>query len=142
MAGQCCIHYNSRGTRLSCRWSEGHFLRHAALNEIIYRSLQSVNVPSHLEPTGLYRSDGRCPDRISIVPWKCGKCLLCDATTPDTYAPSHHSVAVRGAGEVALQAECLKHSKYSTLETKYHFVLVAVETSGVFGPEAHEFFMN
>ena len=136
----CGGEVDSLGTHgLSCRWSEGRFSRHAALNEIIHRSLQSANVPSHLEPAGLYRSDGRRPDGISIIPWKCGKCLLWDATTPDTYAPSHRSVAVRGAGEVALQAEHLKHSKYSALEAKYHFVPVAVETSGVFGPEAHEF---
>ena len=61
------------------------------------------------------------------------------------FAPSHRSIAVRGAGEVASQAERLKHSKYTALEAKFHFVLVAVETSGVFGPEgvfgseAHEF---
>ena len=97
-------------------------------------------MPSHLEPTGLYRSDGQCPDRISIIPWKCGKCLLWDAITPDTHAPFHRSVAVRGAGEVALQAEHLKHSKYSALKAKCHFVPKAVETSGVFGPEVHEFF--
>ena len=47
---------------LSCRWSEGHFAHHAALNEIIYQSLQSVNVPSRLEPADLYILDGRHPN--------------------------------------------------------------------------------
>ena len=41
---------------------------------------------------------------------------------------------------MAFQTERLKHCKYSALEAKYHFMPVAVETSGVFGPEAHEFF--
>ena len=62
---------------------------------------------------------------------------LWDATTADTYAPSHCSVTVRGAGEVALQAEHVKHSKYSALGAKFHFVRVLVEPAGVFGPEAN-----
>ena len=69
-----------------------------------------------------------------------GKCLDWDATCPDTYTPSHCMEAVRGPGEVALLAECKKHSKYSVLESKYHYVPVAVETSSAFGPEACEFF--
>ena len=48
-------------------------------------------------------------------------------------------VAVQGAGAVAQQAEKLKHSKYIHLESKYDFVPVAVETSGVFDPRAHSF---
>ena len=43
---------------LSCQWSEGHFSRHAAINDIIYRSLHTANVPSHLEPSGLYNLMG------------------------------------------------------------------------------------
>ena len=94
----------------------------------------------HLKPTGLYQSDGRHPDGISIIPWECSKCLLWDATTSDMFTPSHRSVVVRGAGEVALQAESLKHFKYSALEAKFHFVSVVVETFGVFGIKAYEFF--
>ena len=44
---------DSLGTpSLSCRWSEGHLIHHAALNDIIYWLLQSANVPLHLEPAG------------------------------------------------------------------------------------------
>ena len=82
----------------------------------------------------------RRPDGISIIPWKSGKCLLWDATIPDTFAPSHRSAVARGAGEVALQTERLKHSKYTALEAKFFFVPVVVETLGVFGSEACEFF--
>lgn len=124
---------------LSCHWSEGHFFHLAAINDTIYRSMHSVNVPSHLEPLALYQSDDSHPDGISIIPWECGKHLLWDATTPGMFAPSHRSVAVRGVGEVALQVEHLKHSKYSALEAKFNFVPVVVETSRVFDPEAHEF---
>ena len=57
---------------LSCRWSEGRHHRHAAMNDIVHRALASAKVPSRLEPSGLYCADGKRPDGITIVPWKCG----------------------------------------------------------------------
>ena len=121
---------------LSCRFSEGRHPRHAAVNCIIQRALTSAKVPSRLEPTGLYRSDGKRPDGCSILPWKSGKVLVWDATCPDTYAPSHVSAAAREAGAVAAQAEHLKIAKYCHLESSHHFVPFAVETSGVLGQAA------
>ena len=91
-------------------------------------------VPSQLEPSGLLQSDGRCPDGISITPWKYGKCLVWDVTCPDNYAPSHCMVEAQGPGAGAQQAEQLKCSKYTHLECKYDFIPVAIETSGAFGP--------
>ena len=46
----------------------------------IKRSLEAAKVPGHLEPTGLYRSDGKRPDGATLVPWKRGKVLVLDAT--------------------------------------------------------------
>ena len=60
---------------LSYRWSEGRFSRHVAINDIIFLALHSTNVPSRLEPSVLYQSDGRRPDAISIISWMSGKCL-------------------------------------------------------------------
>ena len=40
---------------LSCRFNKGRHSRHAAINDCIKRSLDCAKVPSHLEPTGLYR---------------------------------------------------------------------------------------
>ena len=62
-----------------------------------------------------------------------------DATCLDTYAPSHVSTAAREPGAVAAQAEHLKMTKYSHLESGYLFVLFAIETSGVLGLAAWEF---
>lgn len=62
--------------RLSCRFSEGHHTQHAALNDIIKRSLESAKVPCHLEPTALYRSHCKRPDGASVVPWRGGKVLV------------------------------------------------------------------
>ena len=112
---------------------------HAALNDIIHRSLTAANIPSRLEPSGLYRSDGKRPDGCSILPWRCGKVLVWDATCPDTHAPSHVSAAVRGAGVVAAQAEQSKVAKYAHLDTSHHFVPFVVETSAVLGEAAVDF---
>jgi hypothetical protein len=109
------------------------------MNDIIKRSLESAKIPCHLEPTGLYRSDGRRPDGASVVPWKGGKILVWDATCPDTLAPSHITMAVREAGAVAANAEHLKNQRYSHLVTTHCFVPVAIETLGTFGGEARAF---
>ena len=139
-----CSHCGSEvdplGTHgLSCRWSEGRHPRHTAVNEIIHRSLSAANIPSRLEPSGLYRTNGKRPDGCSILPWRCRKALVWDATCPDTYAPSHLSAAVRGPGVVAAQAEQLKRAKYAHLDMSHNFVPFVVETSGVLGEAAEDF---
>ena len=125
---------------LSCRYSKGRHSRHAAVNDIIKRSLESAKVPCHLEPVGLYRSDGKRPDGASVVPWRGGKILVWDATCPDTLAPSHSLMAVREAGAVAVDAEYRKELKYSHLDATHCFIPVAVETLGAFGAQARTFF--
>ena len=74
----CCgVEVNNLGTHgLSCRFSKGRHSHHVALNDIIKRALDSARIPCHLEPSGLYRSDGKCSDGASVVPWRCGKILL------------------------------------------------------------------
>eukprot|EP00731_Ephydatia_muelleri_P034999 Em0091g2a len=124
---------------LSCRKSAGRHHRHSAVNEIIHRALVSAHVPSRLEPSGLYRSDGKRPDGVSIVPWKCGQLLVWDATCPDTFAPSYSTIAAHQVGAVAQQAEDRKMQKYKHLDSCYFFTPVAIETSGVFGPKTTEF---
>ena len=61
---------------LSCRYSRGRHSRHAALNDIVKHSLDAAKIPSHLEPSGLYRVDGKRPDGASVVPWQKGKILV------------------------------------------------------------------
>ena len=65
--------------------------------------------------------------------------MVWDATCPDAFTPSHLSSAAMSSGAVAKQAEQAKRSKYAHLDVSHHFVPVAVETSGVLGPEAHHF---
>jgi hypothetical protein len=84
------------------------FHRHAALNDIVQRSLASADIPSTLEPSGLSRSDGKRPDGLTFVPWERGRPLLWDATVLDTMAQSYCSIAITGGGCVARQAESKK----------------------------------
>ena len=124
---------------LSCRRSQGRHYRHAALNDVIHRSLSAANVPSRLEPSGLEQADGKRPDGVTVVPWKSGKHLVWDATSPDTFAPSYLLSATNEAGAVAAAAESKKKSKYSCLGPAYFFTPVAIETSGACGPLTLEF---
>ena len=59
-----------------------------------------------------------------------------DATCIDTFAPSYRSLAVQAAGSVAAKAESLKEEKYSDLSQTHEFAPIAVEPSGVFGPQS------
>ncbi len=135
----CGAEVDCLGTHgLRCRYSKGRRPRHAAVNDVIKRSLGTAGIPCHLEPTGLYRY-GKQPDGVSIVPWKGGKVLVWDATCPDTLAPSYANFATREARAVAEEAERKNRAKYGHLEESHYFIPVAVETLGVFGPEAGSF---
>eukprot|EP00731_Ephydatia_muelleri_P021279 Em0013g1006a len=124
---------------LSCKRSAGRHYRHSAMNDIIHRALVAAHVPSRLEPSGLYRSDGKRPDGITTDLWKCGQFLVWDATCPDTYAPSYSTIAAQQAGAVAQQAEDKKTQKYKHLSSHHFFTPVAIETSGVYGPRTADF---
>ena len=87
-------------------------VRVAAVNNVVHRSLSSAKVPSRLEPSGLYCSDGKRPDGITVMPWKDGKLLMWDATCPDTFASSYVALATSEAGAVAAHAEVRKCDKY------------------------------
>ena len=132
----CGAQVDSTATHgLSCKWSEGRHQRHAAVNDIVHRTLSAAHLPSRLEPTGLSRSDGKRPDGVTLVPWKSGRLLVWDATCSETFAPSHLPSATREAGTVAAQAEQSKQEKYAALNQCHIFTPVAIETAGPFGPE-------
>ena len=83
---------------LSCVKSQGRYHHHSSLNDIIHRAFGASRIPSRLEPSGISPSDGKRPDGATLVPWKCGKLLVWDATCVDTYAPSYSRVASQEAG--------------------------------------------
>ena len=116
----------------SCRWSEGRYQGHAAINDIILCTSTSAGVPARLEPPGLLRRDSRRSDGVLIVPWRSGKFLVRHATCINT-SPSYQGLAVQTADSVAAKAESLKKETYSDLSHTHEFAPIAVESSGVFG---------
>ena len=119
----------------------GRHFRHAAMNDIIVRTMSAAGIPARLEPPGLSRSDGKRPDGMSLVPWGQGRPLVLDATCPDTFAVSYRSQATSGAELVAALAEEREREavKYSHLAPTYLFTPVAMETMGAIGPESRAF---
>jgi hypothetical protein len=67
------------------------------------------------------------------VPWLRGRCLLWDATCPDTLAPSHLHQSAAASGAAAALAERKKNDKYQVLSITYEFVPVVIETLGSWG---------
>lgn len=124
---------------LSCRRSAGRHRRHGWANEVILRSIRSLNIHAELEPTRLLRGDGKRPDGATIDPWAGGRYLVWDFTCPDTVAPSHLLQSSREAGSAAAGAETRKVSKYRAIMASgdYIFTPVAIETLGTWGQEAN-----
>ena len=87
----------------------------------------------------MYRSDGKRPDGITMVPWEYGKLLVWDATCTDTYTPSYTSSASCEAGGVGAMAMTRKRTKHCNLDPSHYFHPVAVETSGAFSPDTFPF---
>src|SRR5271165_202234 len=101
---------------LACRRSAGRHQRHALANDIIVRSIRSVDVHAELEPSRLLRSDGKRPDGASLDPWNRGQYLVWDFTCPDTLAPSHLNQSSLATGSAAsAAAESRKRTKYAEL---------------------------
>ena len=99
---------------LSCLRSEGRHHRHAALNDIIHKALTAAHVPSRLEPTGVFRSDGKRPDGITVVPWKRGKLLVWDATCLTPLRPPTYRKPLVVLGRLPLQRKSAKRRSMPT----------------------------
>jgi len=58
-----------------CKRAPGRSARQHALNDLIARSFVSAGVPVTKEPSGLFRTDGKRPDGLTLVPWQSGKSM-------------------------------------------------------------------
>src|SRR6218665_1152461 len=57
----------------TCRRSVERAARHAAINDMILRGLSEAGIPSSKEPPGLICTDGKRPDRATLIPWSRGR---------------------------------------------------------------------
>ncbi|XP_069358665.1 uncharacterized protein [Maniola hyperantus] len=124
---------------LSCIRSAGRLYRHGAINDIVRRALATASVPAQLEPSGLFRDDGKRPDGMTIVPWSMGRALVWDATCVDTLAASHLSGTCQKAAAAAESAQELKRRKYSVISKDYVFAALAFETLGPWSSDTKAF---
>ena len=139
-ANNCVAHTRHCGKRvewdgshgLSCIKSAGRFSRHATLNSLIKQTLGSVDLPSMLEPRGLYRPDGKRPNGNTVIPWEMSKQLVWDVTVVDALAPSRlNQGSLCNPGTTATEAEVRKIEKYRKLiDNGYTFQPVALEVQG------------
>ena len=124
---------------LACRLNEGRQPRHYALNDIVKRSLKAAGVPSWLEPVGLDRGDGKRPDGLTVFPFTEGKCLTWDATCVDTFCKTAINDSALTPGTAANKAEDRKRKVYNSLQDRYRFEPLAIETTGVYGKSSSKF---
>ena len=127
---------------LSCKSSQVRLSQHNALNNIIYWSLVSAEVPSRLELSGLHRSDGKCPDGMTMVPWSEGRFLVWDVTCVDTFCPSNHHEHHRNLGEQLQLHMQNRKKRYTHLDRTYQFQPVGMETGGSIGPDSKAFLLD
>jgi len=78
---QCGSPVDARGLHsFVCRRAPGRSARHHALNDLVARCFASAGTPVTKEPTGLFCTDGKRPDGLTLVPWQSGKSLCWDVT--------------------------------------------------------------
>jgi hypothetical protein len=116
----------------------GTFSRHSALSNIIRQALTDSKVyvptPTLLEPPGMFRTDGKRVDGVTLAPWSEGNCLVWYATCVDTVCNSYVSASSQTPGAAAVKAE-KKKTRDSQLP-QYLFCPFAAETLGTFGEGA------
>jgi len=106
---------------LMCKKAPGRTAIHHSLNDLIARGFASAGFLVTKEPTGLFRSDGKRPDGLTLVPWQSGKALCWDVTVTCPLADSY----VTGAACEAVSAADLelaasrKEEKYAAIDCSY-----------------------
>jgi len=121
-----------------CKTAPGKTSRHHAFNDLIARGFSSAGLPVTKEHLGLFRSDGKRPDGLTLVPWSSGKALCRDVTVTCPLADSYINAAAREPGAAAELAASRKEEKYADLDGRYIFEPIAIETLGVFNTSARQ----
>jgi len=116
-----------------CRRAPGRSARQHALNDLIARSFASAGIPVTKEPIGLFRSDGKRPESLTLVPWQSGmslcRCVVSTSQYPALWL-SHVTEAAREAGAAAELAASRQELKYAGIVGRHMFEPIAVETLG------------
>ena len=91
---------------LPCTKSAGRFSRHATHSSLMMQTLGSFDLPSMLEPRGLYRTDSKRTDGVTTITWEMGKQLVWDVKVVDALVPSClNQRSLCNTGTIATEAE-------------------------------------
>ena len=114
--------------------------RHYAFNDLITCTLSSAGFPVTKELSGLFRSDGKWPDGLTLVPWSNGKALCWDVTVTCPLADSYINAAARESGVAAEIAASRKEQKYADLDGRYRYIFepIAIDTLGILNTSARQ----
>jgi len=128
--GLCAAHTCRCGSQVD------GYMGHHALNDIISRAFASAKIQVTKEPSGLFRSDGKRPDSLTLIPWQRGLSLtwlshgtlqsLSRWQTP-TFRPLHPQLAPQLRWR---RPDSRKQVKYAALSGTYVFQPIALETLG------------
>ena len=96
-----------------------------------------------LKSRGLYRTGGKRPDGVTMIPWEMGKQLVWDVTVVDALTRSRlNQGSLCNPGTTATDAEARKIEKYrEIIDNRYIFQPVALEVQGSLG-ESCEIFIT
>ena len=118
----------------SCKRNYGKTIRHNLVNNILNKSLTAAGIQNRLEPSYLSSTNGLRPDGITLLPFHRGRALVWDVTLPHPLTTTHLKNFT--PAETARVAEAQKNTKYEEFRRSYHFMPVAIETTGGYGPQA------
>ena len=136
----CGVAVDAKGLHgLSSRKCSSRQIRHAQLNDIVWRAVKKAQYTAVNEPVGLSRSDGKRPDGAMLIPWTRGKPVAWNGTVPDTYANSSIADIVTTVSAAANRAAENKTAKYQELARTHQFAPIAIETGGAWNEKAVEF---
>ena len=91
----------------------------------------------------MYRTDGKRPNGVTMIPWEMGKQLVWDVTVVDALAPSRLNQGTLCKPEIiAIEVEARNTVKYRELiDNVYIFQPVAMKVQGSLG-ESSELFIS
>ena len=105
-----------------------------------YNNINNINNNFTKEPNDLVWGDGKKPDGHTLVWWKVGKALTCDAIIVDTHVASYLKVSPVLPSQATETAEERQKAKYSFNKGLNHwFSPVPVETMGPINQEGSTF---
>jgi len=89
------------------------------------------------QPNGLFQTDGKRTDGLTLIPWQSNNSLCWDVTVTCPLAESYIEGAAREAGSTAEMAASRKE-KYIEIEARHIFQPIAMET-GVYSSSVRQF---